>query len=274
MICFPNAKINIGLNIVARREDGYHNLETIFYPVPITDSLEIVTAPEGEATSFHNYGIEVDGASDNNLVMKAYRLLSAHYDLPELKIFLRKNIPFGAGLGGGSADAAFMIKLLNDQFSLELSEEQMERYAAKLGADAPFFIRNKPVFATGIGDEFHEISFSLKGYFIVLIKPDVAVSTPEAYSLVKPRQPEISLTEIIRRPIEEWKELLRNDFEESVFLRKPVIGGIKQSLYDMGAVYASMSGSGSSVFGIFKEQPELTELKQRFQCFCFTAPFE
>lgn len=274
MICFPNAKINIGLNIVARREDGYHNLETIFYPVPITDSLEIVTAPEGEATSFHNYGIEVDGASDNNLVMKAYRLLSAHYDLPELKIFLRKNIPFGAGLGGGSADAAFMIKLLNDQFSLELSEEQMERYAAKLGADAPFFIRNKPVFATGIGDEFHEISFSLKGYFIVLIKPDVAVSTPEAYSLVKPRQPEISLTEIIRRPIEEWKDLLRNDFEESVFLRKPVIGGIKQSLYDMGAVYASMSGSGSSVFGIFKEQPELTELKQRFQCFCFTAPFE
>lgn len=274
MICFPNAKINIGLNIVSKREDGYHNLETLFYPIPVADSLEITTAPQGEETSFENFGIQVDGDAGNNLVLKAYRLLSSEFNLPPLRVYLRKNIPFGAGLGGGSADAAFMIKLLNQKFSLGLTEEQMEGYASKIGADAPFFIRNKPVFATGIGNEFHPVDFSLKGYHLVLIKPDVSVSTPEAYSLVKPCQPEIPLTEIIRRPVEEWKDLLRNDFEESVFAKKPVIGQIKQQLYDMGAVYASMSGSGSSVFGIFNEQQSLAELKQKFQCFCFTAPFE
>ncbi|MGL5317474.1 MAG: 4-(cytidine 5'-diphospho)-2-C-methyl-D-erythritol kinase [Bacteroidales bacterium] len=274
MICFPNAKINIGLNIVSRREDGYHNLETIFYPVALADSLEVIPASEGESTTFENAGIEVDGASDSNLVMKAYRLIAADYELPALKIYLRKNIPFGAGLGGGSADAAFMIKLLNTKFDLQLTEEQMEQYATRIGADAPFFIRNKPVFATGIGNEFHPIDFSLRGYHLALIKPDVAVSTPEAYSQVKPCAPAIPITEIIKRPIEEWKELMHNDFEDSAFPKKPVIAEIKQALYDAGAIYASMSGSGSSVFGIFREEVDLSALQQQFDCFCFTAPFE
>ena len=273
MICFPNAKINLGLNIVSKREDGYHNLETVFYPIPLEDSLEFVTLAQDQETVFSNYGIAVDGPGDNNLVMRAYRLLASMYDLPPVHVYLRKNIPFGAGLGGGSSDAAFMIKMLNDAFHLDLTLSQMEELAARLGADAPFFIQNKPVFATGIGNVFHPVELSLKGYYLVLIKPDVAVSTPEAYRLVKPKMPAYSLTEIIKRPVEEWKDLMVNDFEESVFDRQPVIGEIKAKLYEMGALYASMSGSGSSVFGIFKDSQCLADLQSQFGCFCFTDSF-
>lgn len=254
MICFPNAKINLGLNIVSKRTDGYHNIETIFYPIPIKDALEIVRA---EKTFFTQTGIPVEVPAEKNLVMKAYNLFNMHFPLPSLEIHLLKAIPFGAGLGGGSADAAFMLKLLNEFCHLNLTVDELEKTASVIGADCAFFIRNLPVFASGIGNVFDPISLSLKGYYLCLIKPDIFISTSEAYSLVKPAQPKISLKKIITYPIEEWKELMRNDFEKSVFVQHPVIEDIKNTLYKAGAVYASMSGSGSSVFGIFKNPPSL-----------------
>ena len=258
MICFPNAKINLGLNVVSKRPDGYHNIETVFYPIPVKDALEIVNA---EKLSFTQTGIQVDAPIEKNLVIKALNLLKTHYEVPPLEIHLLKAIPFGAGLGGGSADAAFMLKLLNDFCKLNIQNDELEKIAATIGADCPFFIRNIPVFATGTGNIFEPVELSLKGYHLCLIKPDVAVSTPEAYSLMTPAAPVLSLKEIVNRPVSEWKELMINDFEQSVFTRHPVIGQIKEALYKAGAVYASMSGSGSSVFGLF-EAP--TQLKNQF----------
>lgn len=262
MICFPNAKINMGLNVVSKRPDGYHNIETVFYPIPVKDALEIVHAQE---QSFSQIGIQVDAPAEKNLVIKALNLLKAHYDIPALEIHLLKAIPFGAGLGGGSADAAFMLKLLNDFCRLGIQDDELEKVAATIGADCPFFIRNTPVFASGTGNIFEPVRLSLQGYYFCLIKPDVAVSTPEAYSQVRPAAPAISLKEIIQQPVTEWKDRMVNDFEKSVFSKYPVIGQIKESLYQAGAVYASMSGSGSSVFGLF-ESP--TQLKEQFPgCF-------
>lgn len=266
MITFPNAKINIGLNIVEKRADGYHNLETVFYPIPVKDALEFVPSKKGE-TSFCLSGIDVDGDAESNLVMKALRLLEKDFEIPPLEIHMEKAIPFGAGLGGGSADAAFMLKMLNQAFQLHLSDEQLEVYAAKLGADCAFFIKNKPVFATGIGNVFEPIDVSLKGYFLVLVKPDIHVSTPMAYSLVKPHAPEYPIKEWLKRPIEEWKERVLNDFELSVFTKFPAIGEIKDELYRQGALYASMSGSGSSVFGLFDKQVDLSSLFK--DCYVF-----
>lgn len=255
MITFPNAKINLGLHITEKRPDGYHNLETVFYPAPLEDALEIhlLSTPSTRKYALHLSGIEVTGNVDDNLVVKAYRLLDLDFELPPVDIHLFKHIPSGAGLGGGSADAAFMLKLLNERFSLHLSTEQLETYAATLGADCAFFIRNSPTFAEGIGNIFSPISLSLKGYQLVIIKPDIFVSTRDAFSQITPHRPEHPLHEIICRPIEEWKEALVNDFEASVFPQFPVIKEIKEELYRQGAVYASMSGSGSSVFGLFKQ---------------------
>lgn len=249
MICFPNAKINLGLFVVGRRPDGYHNLETIFYPIPLRDVLEIVPA---DVFSFQSFGIKLDALPENNLVVKALHALQRIYTIPPLAVYLKKTIPFGAGLGGGSADAAFMLKLLNDYGRLSLSESELEEIASEIGADCAFFIRNRPVMATGRGNIFESIDLSLSGYTIYIVKPDVFVSTKEAYSTVKPMQPELSLKEIIKRPVEEWKDVLKNDFEASVFSTYPIIKRIKEQLYDSGAVYASMSGSGSAVFGLFK----------------------
>jgi 4-diphosphocytidyl-2-C-methyl-D-erythritol kinase len=269
MICFPNAKINLGLRVVSKRPDGYHNIETVFYPAPLCDALEIVPSKTGEVV-FSQTGILVDGNPNDNLVMKAFRLLEKDFDLPKIAVYLRKQIPFGAGLGGGSADAAFMLKLVNDFAGLGLSVEQLEKYAGQLGADCPFFIRNSPVFAEGIGDIFTPVEISLQGYYLVLVKPDIHISTKEAYAGVIPKRPVSLLTEIIRLPVEEWKNLMVNDFEEGIFVRNPAIGEIKQALYDMGAVYASMSGSGSSVFGIFKKTqkslPNSVSAAQEFRC--------
>ena len=250
MIAFPNAKINLGLNIVSKRPDGYHNIETVFYPIDLCDALEIVPAKEG-TTKFFQMGMPEEDDPQKNLVMKAYRLLESHHVLPSLDIYLDKHIPLGAGLGGGSADAAFMLRLLNDFAELNLSSEQLEEYAGQLGADCAFFIRNRPVFAEGIGTVLTPISLSLEGYRIALIKPDVHVSTQEAYAHVKPQQPQEHITDILQLPVNEWKNRLINDFEASVFARYPQIEKIKQRLYEDGALYASMSGSGSSVFGIF-----------------------
>lgn len=266
MLFFPNAKINLGLNVVNKRSDGYHNIETIFYPVPINDALEIVAAKENE--TFTQEGIPIVADPADNLAMRALRLLRQEYTIPPLDIYLMKSIPFGAGLGGGSSDAAFMLKLINQYCELGITDERLEELAASIGADCPFFIRNKPVFASGIGNIFTPVALSLKGYYFGLIKPDIMVSTPEAYSLITPQTPAIDLKEIIRRPVQEWKDLMVNDFEKSVFSRYPEIEKLKTFFYTHGAVYASMSGSGSSVFGLFREQPEfhLKEIHPDYFC--------
>lgn len=258
MITFPNAKINLGLNITAKRPDGYHNLETVFYPVPIEDALEIHVQNNSTDKKFalHQAGMEIIGNAEDNLVVKAYLLLDKEFNLPPVDIHLYKHIPSGAGLGGGSSDAAFMLKLLNERFELKLTDEKLEEYAATLGADCAFFIKNTPTYAEGIGNIFSPLSLSLKGYQILLVKPDIFVSTREAFSLVRPHEPEYSLKEIITHPVNEWKEQMVNDFEASVFPQYPVIEEIKEELYKNGAIYAAMSGSGSSVFGLFA--PDIT----------------
>lgn len=270
MITFPNAKINIGLNVIKKRPDGYHDLETIFYPIHLEDALEVV--PLKESTSNLDYDLKISGTPiagnpEDNLVVKAYHLLKHDFELPPVHIYMYKHIPMGAGLGGGSSDAAFMIKLLNEKFGLGLNIEQMEKYASCLGADCAFFIKDRPVFASGIGNIFTPIELSLKGMYIVLVKPCISVSTKEAYASVIPQCPSIPLTELVKRPIEEWKDTIVNDFEKSVFMTYPEIAAIKDKLYDMGAVYASMSGSGSTVFGIFKEAVPFVD--EHFgECFC------
>lgn len=270
MICFPNAKINLGLNIVSKRSDGYHNLETIFYPVPIKDALEIIVRDYQAEDSFIEAGIKVDSLPESNLVMKALRLMREQYDIPFLEIHLLKKIPFGAGLGGGSADASFMLKLLNSTFELRVSDDDLAKMAVKLGADCPFFIYNKPMFATGIGEIFEPVELSLKGYQFLLVKPNIHVSTKDAFALIKPKHPEVSLRDITKYPIEEWKGVMVNDFEKSVFEKHPTISDIKQSFYNQGALYASMSGSGSSVFGIFREGEFLSDFSSQYQdCFVF-----
>lgn len=256
MITFPNAKINLGLHITEKRIDGFHNIETVFYPLQLSDTLEFIV---GEKSSFQNTGISVDADLDDNLIWKAYQLLAEDFKLLPLHMHLHKQIPFGAGLGGGSADAAFMIKMLNENFRLGLSQKQQQDYARQLGSDCAFFIENKAVLASKKGDVFEPVELSLKGYYLVLVKPPVHVSTPQAYAKVVPKLPSISLREIIKSPIEDWKDVLMNDFETSVFDAHPSVAEVKTRLYAAGAEYASMSGSGSSVFGIFRREPSKIE---------------
>ena len=252
MIAFPNAKINIGLNVVSRRDDGYHNLETIFYPVKLADALELANSDTTELTIS---GMTIGGDINHNLVLKAFRLLEADFSLPPVKFHLHKIIPFGAGLGGGSSDAAFALKLLNEYFQLQLSSERLTGYARKIGADCPFFIENRPVFATGIGDQFQPVHLNLDDFKILVVKPPFEVSTPEAYKNIIPAKPSFYLKEIENIPVEQWKDFVVNDFEKTVFPLYPEIESIKKALYEMGAVYASMSGSGSAVFAIFRHLP-------------------
>ena len=270
MITFPNIKINLGLSITEKRPDGYHNLETVFYPVALEDALEIRTNPEAQQKfTLHQHGMEIAGNPENNLVVKAYLLLDKEFHLPPVEIHLYKHIPSGAGLGGGSSDAAFMLKLLNEHYNLQLSDKQLEDYAATLGADCAFFIKNTPTYAEGIGNIFSPIELSLKGYRIMIVKPDVFVSTREAFANIRPHRPEYPVREVIRRPVAEWKDTLINDFEASVFPQYPVIGEVKEELYHQGAIYASMSGSGSSVFGLFAAGTTLPEIDWGTNAFCF-----
>ena len=260
MIVYPNAKINIGLNVVEKRPDGYHNLETVFYPIKLQDALEVKeldsTAVPESGYVLKVTGTVLDGTPEDNLVVRAFLLMKKDFDLPPVGLGLYKHIPTGAGLGGGSSDAAFTIKALNERFRLGLTDEQMEEYAVRLGADCAFFIKNKPVFATGIGNVFHPINLNLQGRHIVLVKPDLFVSTKDAYAKVQVHHPEHTLPELLAQPIETWKDSVVNDFEVSVFSKYPEIAAIKDKLYDLGAIYASMSGSGSSVFGIFNQPVE------------------
>ncbi len=270
MLLLPNCKINIGLNIVSKRSDGYHNLETVFFPIPLRDNLEFKEI-ENEDVPYRlvSGGVPIEGKPEDNLIVKVYLDMKAEFNLPALELSLYKNIPMGAGLGGGSSDAAAMMKGLNETYNLQLSAEDMEKRLAKFGADCPFFVRNKPAYATGIGDELTNCNVSLKDKFIVLVKPDVFVSTKEAYAHVTPKLPAIPLAEAIKLPIETWKEQIVNDFEQSVFPFHPELPAIKQTLYDMGAVYASMSGSGSTMYGIFnRPTPEANEVFDK--CFVYT----
>ena len=272
MITFPNAKINLGLNIVEKRPDGYHNLETIFYPIPLQDALEITPWEGGERKyKLAQSGIQIAGDDEHNLVVKAYKLLDSLYNLPPIEINLLKHIPSGAGLGGGSADAAFMLCMLNQHFQLNIPNDQLEVYAAQLGADCAFFVENKPTFAEGIGNIFSPIELSLKGYKLLLVKPDIFVSTRDAFAQIKPKRPTISLKEVAKMPVEAWKTYMVNDFEESVFPQFPAIADIKALLYDMGAIYASMSGSGSSVFALFKGDATLPKVDFGEGAFVFEA---
>ena len=261
MICFPNAKINLGLNVTEKRTDGFHNIETVFYPIGWNDALEII-----ETTNFSSdfnlqlSGIPIHGNIEDNLLYKAYQLIKKIKTLPSIQVHLHKALPMGAGLGGGSADAAFFINLLNEQFTLHLSESERIEIAKKLGSDCAFFITNKPVFAYDKGDVFKSIDLDLSYYYIAIVYPNIHSNTKEAYSLVKPIAPKHSILDVIKQPIQTWKTDLINDFEISIVYKYPIVQKIKQDLYDCGALYASMSGSGSAVFGLFDHYPTINKL--------------
>lgn len=249
MVVFPNAKINIGLNIISKREDGYHNIESCFYPIELSDILEILPA---DKLSFQSTGISIPGDEESNLCLKAYQLIKSDYDIPPVQIHLHKIIPIGAGLGGGSSDATYTLKVLNSIFKLNIDDSQLEKYASKLGSDCPFFVNNKPVLASGTGIEFETINLDLSNYRIELKYPDIHIGTKEAYAGVNPIQPKKTIKELINLPISEWKDSIKNDFEDSIFPNHSKIESLKKSFYDDGAVYSSMTGSGSAVYGIFK----------------------
>jgi 4-diphosphocytidyl-2-C-methyl-D-erythritol kinase len=265
MIIFPTAKINLGLNIVERRPDGYHNLETVFYPVPVHDVLEIIPMhpdfPSEVDCDLKVTNITIEGDEQRNLVVRAYQLLKQEFPaLPRLHVHLWKGIPTQAGMGGGSSDCGYMLRLLNDVFKLGLSTSQLIERAARLGADCPFFILGKPAYAEGIGERLHPVSLNLSGWYIAVVRPDIPVPTREAFSLIHPHRPTKNCLEVIQQPVETWREELVNDFEQSVFSLHPEIGRIKDVLYQQGATYAAMSGSGSAVFGIFRKPIEISEL--------------
>ncbi|MBQ8855249.1 MAG: 4-(cytidine 5'-diphospho)-2-C-methyl-D-erythritol kinase [Bacteroidales bacterium] len=287
MITNPNVKINLGLNVLRKREDGFHDLETLFVPYfGISDTLEIVVGDDYSRTSaalFGRYGepdgcageapMLVQGISEDGKLMitiarkegvdwdplkdltaKAYRILAEDFELPPVKIFLEKTSPVGAGLGGGSADAAFALKMLDELCGLGLSEEQLASYASRLGSDCAFFVYNRPMIGEGRGEILSEYPLSLVGYDLQVLTPEgIAVSTKDAYSGIRPHLPEVPLREALARPIEEWDGILVNDFEETVFAKYPELAAIKRSLYDSGAAYASMSGSGSALFALYRK---------------------
>ncbi len=266
MIVFPNAKINLGLNIVGKRPDGYHDLETVFYPIPLCDALEIKKMDEHFPSStdcdLKVTGNAVDCDERNNLVVKAYELIAADFKLPRIHIHLYKHIPSQAGLGGGSSDAAFMIKLLDERFRLNMGQSLMEQYAARLGADCAFFIRNEVSFAQGIGEILEPADTpdgNLEGYWMTVVKPGISVSTAEAFARIEPHKPQMCCRDIVKKHIGEWRDMLHNDFEDSVFAVHPELEAIKNRLYSLGAAYAQMSGSGSALYGIFYEQPQGVE---------------
>ena len=259
MIFFPNAKINLGLNVIRKRKDGYHEVETCLYPVPFYDALEITVSKK---TNFTSTGLSVPGEEKNNSILKAYGLLKKDFnDLPPIAVHLHKAIPVGAGLGGGSADAAFALKLMNNLFDLHLEDWFLEDYAAGLGSDCPFFIENTPKIASGRGEILEAFPIDLSGKWLLLVNPGLHIGTKEAYDGLTPKQPLHNLKEILESP-NSWKELLTNDFEESIFRKHPVIGAIKESLYGQGAFYAAMSGSGSTIFGLFDQEPEIDIAKE------------
>lgn len=276
MITFPNAKINLGLDIVARRPDGYHDIVTVMVPVPWRDVLEVVAAPEGHDSEalLTVSGRGVDCPPEKNLVMRAWRLMAESAGIPGASLYLRKEIPDGAGLGGGSADAAFTLRALSEYFGLGLTDDTLAAMASRLGADCPFFIFNRPMLCTGTGTDMAPIELDLSGLSVAVVKPPVSVPTAQAYSRVTPALPAVPLEEIIALPAEQWREAgLKNDFEPSVFSLHPELAEIKERLYGLGAVYASMSGSGSALYGIFRGDILTAPVADAFPgCLVMTGP--
>ena len=263
MICRANCKINLGLDILRRREDGFHDLETVM--VPVSELYDVVEVERVEGcSSFEQRGLVVDCDAEQNLCMKALRLMQRLYAIGEAKITLDKRVPFGAGLGGGSSDATAVILALNELYNLGLSEERLVEIAAMIGSDTAFFVRNTPQLCTGRGEKMEPISLPLQGKYLVVAKPEEGVSTKEAYAGVKPAVPQVRLAEALQRPIGEWQGLVKNDFEPHIFESHPAIAELKKALLDAGAIYASMSGSGSAVFGIFDEEPKLEQTKANY----------
>ena len=274
MIVRPNAKINIGLNIVERRPDGFHNLESLMVPFGFTDELKLTENKRHGAKKFELVidGLPIGGSLDSNLVSRAYHLINADYSLPPVRAVLKKQIPMGAGLGGGSADCAFTITALNKMFDLKLSVDTMQRYAAMLGSDCALFVQNKPAFASGRGEILKPVDINLKGYSIVIVKPDVHVNTAQAYKLLTPHKPETPITDLIGCKPEEWRGKMVNDFEAPIFEMFPTLTDIKAALYNAGAAYASMSGSGSAIYGLFAGKPDTSTLKFE-NCFVWEGEF-
>ncbi|TPE40627.1 4-(cytidine 5'-diphospho)-2-C-methyl-D-erythritol kinase [Pontibacter mangrovi] len=252
MLDFPNAKINLGLYITEKRPDGFHNLQSCFYPVRWCDALEVVPA---EKLQFGMTGLPVPGNPDSNLCLKAYNLLQQDYNLPPVHLHLHKVIPMGAGLGGGSSDASFTLRLLSQLFELNLPADTLESYARQLGSDCAFFVQNKPVIATERGDVFEQIDLNLSGYTCVVVYPGLHITTAEAYGSIKPQKATCDMPMLLKQDVEVWREVLKNDFEEALFPKYPELPQLKEKLYGSGAAYASMTGSGSAVYGIFKEAP-------------------
>ena len=262
MICFPNAKINIGLNVIEKRNDGFHNIESVFLPVKLCDVLEFIEIKKAKKNSsvLKISGIPIEGDNQNNLCMKAYNLLAKDFDLPKMKIHLHKIIPMQAGLGGGSADAAFLLKSINAKYNLGLTIKELKKYASAIGSDCSFFIENKAAFASGKGDILELVNLNLANKYITIIKPNINISTPEAYSGISPQKPKNSLKELIQLPIKEWKHKIHNDFEDRIFAKFEYLKEIKTQLYNLGADYAAMSGSGSAIYGIFEKKTKIEKL--------------
>ncbi len=257
MIVFPNCKINIGLRILRRRADGYHDIETVMFPVRgLCDAVELLKK-DAPGVEFSSSGLHVASAVEKNLCVRAYNIIRERYGIGGVRMHLHKVVPMGAGLGGGSADATFVLRGLNDLFGLGITDGGLESLAAELGSDTPFFVRNRPVLATGRGEVMKPVDIDLKGYKLAVIKPDIFISTAEAYAGVKPAEPEVSLAALVKRPVSEWRVGIINDFECSVFAREPRLAELKEMLYEQGAVYASMSGSGSALYGIFPPETEI-----------------
>lgn len=249
MLDFPNAKINLGLYVTEKRPDGFHNLLSCFYPVKWTDALEILPAP---AMRFDMTGLPVPGDPETNLCLKAYHLLQQNHDLPPVHMHLHKVLPMGAGLGGGSADAAFTLRILNKLFELDLTAAALENYARQLGSDCAFFVRNKPVIATERGDVFEPLTLDLSGYTCVIVYPNIHITTAEAYGSITPKEPTCTMNLLLKQDVKVWKEVLVNDFEAALFPKYPELPQVKEKLYAAGASYASMTGSGAAVYGLFK----------------------
>jgi len=270
MICFPNAKINLGLNVFTRRIDGFHQIESILYPIQLCDVLEFKTA---DTFRIIQYGITLQIPHEQNILFKSWQLLNQEYSVPPVEIHLIKTIPAGSGLGGGSADATFFLKAIDQQFSLNLSSNRLKELAATIGSDCPFFVDNKPAFISGRGESTSPVELSLRNKYLVLAVPDIQVSTAKAYSIIKPEIPEKSIKEIVLQARESWKDELVNDFEKPIFELYPELNVIKKQLYQKGAFYASMTGSGSAVYGIFEKEPLRDELTATFKGNLFLSKF-
>jgi len=269
MVLFPNAKINLGLEILRKRQDGFHDIDSVFYPIPFCDALELVVDPESSRDQWHYSGLTIPGSTENNLCVRALGLLRERTSIPKLNTFLHKSIPMGAGLGGGSADGAFFVKGMNDLLELKLSLGEMEEVALLLGSDCPFFIKNVPTRAIGRGEDLSLVDLDLGGKHLVLICPNIHISTKEAYSTIKPVDSFVSPSEVVSRPIETWRNDLRNRFEEYAFMKYPQLAEIKRELYVAGALYSSMSGSGSAIYGIFEKAIDMSRFSEFDSVFTF-----